>query len=329
MATKTVNECGEKKGVYCFNAIVRAHAELMNPGDADWTYRDLRLAGLSAPADVYTSLIRVHGYSGDLTKASKYLSKRDETPNTNTPVSDRPASQFRASRNMHTALIEAYAVNGEVLGAWRAFAEAWKQYGVSLYNSNDKRYMTAIARHYVALEKTPEEIIASLKEVIETTHLVPPKNALMFREHVGLALGEGLLRLSSSELNPPASTTPQALVLSKFPPVDAKKASTLSKAILESLLSPTSPLATQPPPETASAIRKIRLHEPQKPLGIPRKHKPDAPPFTNRQRERSYRPFGSVQGPQPKLGHRVPAHNRSCRRIILTDPRSRFGSISK
>ncbi|KAJ3030897.1 UNVERIFIED_CONTAM: hypothetical protein HDU68_007395 [Siphonaria sp. JEL0065] len=256
-ATKSVNEATEK-GIHCYNALIKAYTEMLLPGDADNTYRDLRLAGIAASTEIYANLIRVHGLSGNLTKAAEYLTKRNETPISNTPQNVRPAGQSRPSKNMYAALIEAYAVNGEVLDAWRAYATGWSQYGVSLLNTTDRRFTDAIARHYV--DKDLNDIVASLKQVIDTTGILP-QNSLAFREHVALVLIDGLIRLASASVSSLSSATtttntPLEKANAKFPPIDSQKALSLAQSLLDSLKDPASPLITPQPPTTSSPTKR-------------------------------------------------------------------------
>ncbi|KAJ3071817.1 hypothetical protein HDU98_004750 [Podochytrium sp. JEL0797] len=224
MANKLVNDyeskTSNKRGINCFNALIKANCLLEQPGEADLLYRDLRLQGLSATAEIYTSLIRVHGHAGNVTKAVRYLTKRDESPNSNTPTSLRPTARFQPSRNMYAAVVEAHALKGEVLLAFRTLAEAWTQYGLTFKNATEWGYMSALARHFSDMDfATASQTILEMCAASG----IKPARANLFAAYMALSVAEGLTRLPAV----PASAA--------FPPVDTNKCNSLALAIVDSV----------------------------------------------------------------------------------------------
>ncbi|ORY39433.1 hypothetical protein BCR33DRAFT_788437 [Rhizoclosmatium globosum] len=167
MARKAVNDyeikSGQKPGYICYNALIKAHSALGQPGDADQV---------------------VHGAAGNLTAASHYLHKRNETVNSNTPVDARPVKVFKPSKFMHAALIEPtllmekFWVHGDLL----------LMPGASLELHSEKPAQAMQLRSLDAAS-----ILKEVNDTLTRTASIPTNNAIAFREFCGLLIAEGLL----------------------------------------------------------------------------------------------------------------------------------------
>ncbi|KAJ1558139.1 hypothetical protein HK405_014340, partial [Cladochytrium tenue] len=104
---------GVTPGAALHAAVVRAHAARLQPGDAVAAYRALRQAGLPGLPSVYVDLVRVHGRAGDVAAALKFYHKLDRLPG------------FRPAPDLVDALVEAFAINAELVSAWRALRDGF------------------------------------------------------------------------------------------------------------------------------------------------------------------------------------------------------------
>ncbi|KAJ3235119.1 hypothetical protein HDU81_000786 [Chytriomyces hyalinus] len=254
MTNKYLNEytskTGKKPTTDSYASLIKAYTVMNQPGDADLVYRDLRLAGLPAPADIYTNLITVHANAGNMQAASRYFHKRSDASAKRPANSDPNVIQprpFKPSKTMHAALISAHAINGELLVAWRKLASAYDILGgLKIRSIQGAQMPMSIAKHYLD-HPTPVEAIA---ETVEASGF--KKRDFGHVTYSGLLVADGLVAYALQ------STTDA--------PTRAKIFSTI-KNIVESVQSPKgSPLSSPrqwplPPSPNPTALTIARGYE--------------------------------------------------------------------
>ncbi|KAJ3115239.1 hypothetical protein HK100_001417 [Physocladia obscura] len=222
MATKTVNDftrdCNAKRGVPSFAAIIEACVATNNPAEADLTYRDLRLSGLPAPAEVYVDLIRVHARAGNLTKAVNYFYKRNDltvttttttsaTSNTNATATTTRYDEFKPSKPMYTALIQAHFINAELVVGFRVLRQAVHDFGPNfLFNQPSPLFAINLANFFTK-SASVEDVISTVGKYLDNAlgeHsqdelLKVWKNHETFKDAVCLYVADGLLQIANSQ----------------------------------------------------------------------------------------------------------------------------------
>ncbi|KAJ3239166.1 hypothetical protein HDU78_003009 [Chytriomyces hyalinus] len=251
MTNKYLNEytskTGKKPTVDSYAALIKAYTVLNQPGDADLVYRDLRLAGLPAPADIYTNLILVHANAGNMQAASRYFHKRSDASANRSANSDPNViqpRQFKPSKSMHAALISAHAMNGELLVAWRKLASAYDLLGGLKNRSIQGTQMPmSIAKHYLD-HPTPVDAIA---ETVAASGF--KKRDFGHMSYSGLLVADGLMAYAlQSTTEAPTRSKIFSIVKSIVESVQSTSASPLS--------SPTQwPLPPSPNPSAQSLAR--------------------------------------------------------------------------
>ncbi|KAJ3389011.1 hypothetical protein HDU84_009241 [Entophlyctis sp. JEL0112] len=239
---------GRQRGFSSFSALIEAHAALLQPGDADQTYRDMRLAGIRVPASVYTKLIRVHGLTGNMTKAVRYFTKRDDSlaPAT-VDINDvkTPVSRFQPTRDMHAALVMSYAVNGEILGAFRALGSAGP---FELFKAADRDFTKALASNFINMEQVSNaetaesgaKIIADvIRDFVAAASDVAKSNEA-FEAAAGIYIVEGLTLLADPESLLGQTTWVSA---TKIGSADPEKCRSIALELAKLLLSSDSPVS--------------------------------------------------------------------------------------
>ncbi|KAI8621460.1 hypothetical protein BC830DRAFT_1094093 [Chytriomyces sp. MP71] len=199
-----------------YAALIKAHAILKNPADADLIYRDLRLAGLPATGEVYAQLINAHSAAGNVTAASRYFHKRQDVvttnitnsavPNDASTTTPNPAlliqtdPPFHPTKVMHAAMVRAYAHNAELATAWRALSSGWSQIGGLRFPTLRNRDFAAdIARHYVAQPSSASAIAEAWKAAGTVKGAGRAVNDTTGPAWAGAIVCEGLLILLKEE----------------------------------------------------------------------------------------------------------------------------------
>ncbi|KAI8610845.1 hypothetical protein BC830DRAFT_709765 [Chytriomyces sp. MP71] len=241
-----------------YAALIKAHAILKNPADADLIYRDLRLAGLPATGEVYAQLINAHSAAGNVTAASRYFHKRQDVvttnitnsavPNDASTTTPNPAlliqtdPPFHPTKVMHAAMVRAYAHNAELATAWRALSSGWSQIGGLRFPTLRNRDFAAdIARHYVAQPSSASAIAEAWKAAGTVKGAGRAVNDTTGPAWAGAIVCEGLLILLKEE------GVDRAAVLAR------------AEEILEALRAPEGPLSLPTQFELSEAHKVLKV----------------------------------------------------------------------